>query len=109
MHMPALGSTVATLVASLVYLIWPPAPGTAPQAAQAAAAPMQAECTTGSPGRTHSRAESAGVSVQSSRDADYAVLCEVPLGHATVHWMEYLEFRRAARALAQSGQQRIEK
>ncbi len=106
--MPALGSAAATLVASLIYLIWPPAHGTPPQAARADAAAMQAECTTGSPGWTHSRAESAGVSVQSSRDDDYPVPCEVPLGHATVHWMEYLEFRRLTHAQARNGQ-RIEK
>lgn len=101
-HMPALGSAAATLVASLIYLIWPSANGTPPQAARADAAAMQAEWTPVSLGRTRSRAESAGGSARSSQDADYAVLCEVPLGHATVHWMEYLEFRRMARAQAQS-------
>jgi hypothetical protein len=102
MHAPALGSAAATLAVSLIYFLWPPAPDTQMRAARAS---IQ-EGGSGSP--VQLRVPPRAASDRFFLELDCTARCEIPRGRATVHWMEYLEFRRVAGAGAQSGQ-RIER
>jgi hypothetical protein len=84
MHPPVLGSAAATLAVSLIYLLWLATPDAQPRA----------DIEHGRDSAPPSRSQPAGWVHWSEQDC--ATRCEIPRGHATVHWMEYLEFRRAA-------------
>ena len=102
MHAPALGSAAATLAVSLIYLVSPPAPDAQWRAARAGIEAV--------PGikPVLGAAAPAGSERNSTADRltdgpDCTAACEVPRGRATEHWMEYLEFRRAAGTAERSG------
>jgi hypothetical protein len=97
MHAPALGSAAATLAVSLIYLVSPPAPD-----AQRSAVRAGIEAVPGI-GAALAASAPADSDPDSTADPladgpDGAAGCEVPRGRATEHWIEYLEFRRAARS-----------
>jgi len=97
MYKPPLGAAAAMFGALLIYLIWPPAPGTQQQAARATVATGQGARTAGSPDRiVQPRAEPGAAHDLSLQESDYTGLSEIPSGRATVHWLEYLKFRRQA-------------
>lgn len=102
MHAPTLGSAAATLAVSLIYLLWPPAPDTQLRAARAS---IQEGRTGGS--AVHPRVKPSAAPERSVEVLDCTARCEIPRGRATVHWMEYLEFRRVAGA--GKSEQRIER
>jgi hypothetical protein len=97
MHAPALGSAAATLAVSFISFLWPPAPDTQMRAASILEGPNGGSLV-------HPRAQQSAASDRLLWELDCTGRCEIPRGRATVHWMEYLEFRRVAGAATQSRQ-----
>ena len=100
MHTPALGSAAAMLLMSLIYSIWPPAPG----ARQPIVVTQGSRTIDSDSGSMQLRVESSAGPERSFQEPGDTALSEIPSGRATVHWIEYLELRGAAGARARSGQ-----
>jgi hypothetical protein len=95
MHAPALGSAAATLAVSLIYLVSAPSPD-----AQVPAARVS-DVTHGIPVPTLLRR--APIADRLGHEQDCSARCEVPQERASVHWMEYLEYRRVTAPASPTG------
>jgi hypothetical protein len=77
------------LLILLIYSIWPPAPG----ARQPIVVTQGGRTTDSDAGNMQLRVESSAGPERSFQEPGDTALSEIPSGRATVHWIEYLEFR----------------
>ena len=100
MQRSTLGSAAATLALSLIYSLWPAASEMQPRPAPERPAVTPAVRPTRSPDTPLGHAVKAPVRPSDAPDnalqqLDVAVQCEIPIGRAALHWMEYLKLDRA--------------
>jgi hypothetical protein len=105
MQTPTLAFAAAMVVLSLIYWMRTPAPGAHTEAGRSTVGAVPGRPAAGSPGRVTGPQGEPGTTLDASlREPSHTALCEIPGGRAMIHWREYLEFRQAADARAQSGQ-----